>query len=243
MGRDQHLLTITAKATGAPDVQAGDVGGRRHPRQRDQRRHLRALPGLVPAHAVRLRSLRAPDCSTRTTFYILPGLNVDANDSYASYPNTENNPREPYRPADDDGDGLYDEDQTEDVDGDGEISNMFVEDPQGDLKLTPDGRRFVRDRRRAGAGAALPPHRDGGVRQRRRRPHQRGRPRRARPEPQLRLRLEPRRRVAVPDVRGRNAQRVRVPAGAPEHLRVVPLPQHRAPHHVLGAATTRGRPR
>jgi hypothetical protein len=78
-----------------------------------------------------------------TTFYILPGLNVDANDSFVLHPNTANNPRETYRPEDNDGDGLYDEDQTEDVDGDGELSIMYKEDPEGEFKLTPDGRRFV----------------------------------------------------------------------------------------------------
>jgi hypothetical protein len=77
------------------------------------------------------------------TFYILPGLNVDANASYVEYPNTENNPREPYRPEDDDNDGLYDEDRTEDVDGDGELSMMYAVDPKGDLKLSPDKRRFI----------------------------------------------------------------------------------------------------
>jgi hypothetical protein len=83
------------------------------------------------------------DLVDHRTFYILPGLNVDANDSYALEPNTENNPREPYRPEDNDGDGLYDEDQTEDVDGDGEISMMWAADPAGTFKLSPDGRRFV----------------------------------------------------------------------------------------------------
>ena len=78
-----------------------------------------------------------------TTFYILPGLNVDANESYVSFPNTAHNPREPYRPEDNDGDGLYDEDQTEDVDGDGQLSVMYKEDPNGPLKLSEDGRLFV----------------------------------------------------------------------------------------------------
>jgi hypothetical protein len=68
---------------------------------------------------------------------------VDANDSFVRFPNTPNNPREPYRPEDNDGDGLYDEDQTEDVDGDGELSYMYVEDPDGPLKLSADGRVFV----------------------------------------------------------------------------------------------------
>jgi hypothetical protein len=69
---------------------------------------------------------------------------VDANESFVVYPNTPNNPREPYRPEDNDGDGLYDEDQTEDVDGDGQLSTMYIVDPKGDYKLSPDKRRFVR---------------------------------------------------------------------------------------------------
>jgi hypothetical protein len=77
------------------------------------------------------------------TFYVLPGLNVDANASFTDYPNTANNPREPYRPEDNDGDGLYDEDQTEDVDGDGQLSYMYIEDSKGSLKLSVDKRRFV----------------------------------------------------------------------------------------------------
>jgi len=143
MGRDQHLLTLTAKSTGAAETKrAMWVDGAIHGNE---------INGVTCSLYLAWYLLTRYDYDPyvrqimdSTTFYILPGLNVDANDSYASYPNTENNPREPYRPADDDGDGLYDEDQTEDVDGDGEISNMFVEDPQGDLKLTPDGRRFVR---------------------------------------------------------------------------------------------------
>ena len=91
------------------------------------------------------------DLVDRTTFYILPGLNVDANDSYVRFPNTENNPREPYRPADDDGDGLYDEDQTEDVDGDGELSMMYVEDPAGRLQALAR-QAAVRPRRRSARG-------------------------------------------------------------------------------------------
>ena len=143
MGRDQHLLTITAGTTGAPETKpAMWVDGAIHGNEING-----VTCALYTAWYLLTRYDHDPYVQrlvNATTFYILPGLNVDANDSYASYPNTENNPREPYRPGDDDGDGLYDEDQTEDVDGDGEISAMFVEDPEGDLKLSPDGRRFVR---------------------------------------------------------------------------------------------------
>jgi len=143
MGRDQLLLTITAKSTGKPETKrAMWVDGAIHGNE---------VNGITCSLYLAWYLLTRYDYDPfiheildRTTFYILPGLNVDANDSYVRFPNTENNPREPYRPADDDGDGLFDEDQTEDVDGDGELSMIYVEDPAGEFKLSPDKRRFVR---------------------------------------------------------------------------------------------------
>ncbi len=142
MGRDQYLLTITAKSTGAHDTKpALWVDGAIHGNE---------VNGITCSLYVIWYLLTRYDYDPfvhelvdNTTFYILPGFNVDANESYVSFPNTANNPREPYRPEDNDGDGLYDEDQTEDVDGDGELSTMYVEDRHGPLKLSPDGRRFV----------------------------------------------------------------------------------------------------
>jgi hypothetical protein len=143
MGRDQFLLTITAKSTGKPEEKTAMwVDGAIHGNEING-----VTCSLYTAWYLLTRYDYDPyvyELVNTRTFYILPGLNVDANDSYASYPNTANNPREPYRPEDNDGDGLYDEDQTEDVDGDGEISIMWVEDPAGDYKLSPDKRRFVR---------------------------------------------------------------------------------------------------
>ena len=142
MGRDQLLLTITGKAKGAAETKpAMWVDGAIHGNEVNG-----ITCSLYLAWYLLTRYDYDPfvrDLVDTTTFYVLPGLNVDANDSYVRFPNTENNPREPFRPVDDDGDGLFDEDQTEDVDGDGELSTMYVEDPQGDLKLTPDKRRFV----------------------------------------------------------------------------------------------------
>jgi len=143
MGRDQYLLTITAKSTGKPEEKSAMwVDGAIHGNEING-----VTCSLYTAWYLLTRYDYDPyvyDLVNTRTFYILPGLNVDANDSYASYPNTASNPREPYRPEDNDGDGLYDEDQTEDVDGDGEISVMWIEDPAGDYKLSPDKRRFVR---------------------------------------------------------------------------------------------------
>ncbi len=142
MGRDQWMLTITAKGTGPADSKpAMWVDGAIHGNEING-----VTCSLYLAWYLLTRYDYDPyvkDLVDHRTFYILPGLNVDGNDSYATEPNTENNPREPYRPEDNDGDGLYDEDQTEDVDGDGEISMMWAEDPAGTFKLSPDKRRFV----------------------------------------------------------------------------------------------------
>jgi hypothetical protein len=143
MGRDQNVLTITAKTGVATEAKpAMWVDGAIHGNEING-----TTCALYTAWYLLTRFDYDPyvhEILERTTFHILPGLNVDANDSYAKLPNTANNPREPYRPEDDDGDGLLDEDQTEDVDGDGELSMMYAEDPEGDFKLSPDGRRFVR---------------------------------------------------------------------------------------------------
>ncbi|MCK5650745.1 MAG: hypothetical protein KAJ42_05190 [Gemmatimonadetes bacterium] len=142
MGRDQFLITITAKSTGDhSEKPAMWVDGAIHGNEVNG-----IMCGLYSMWYLLTRYDYDPfvhDLLNNTTFYILPGLNVDANASFVSFPNTPNNPREPYRPEDNDGDGLYDEDQTEDVDGDGELSTMYVEDPDGPLKLSADERRFV----------------------------------------------------------------------------------------------------
>lgn len=143
MGRDQFLLTIAAKTTGKPESKpAMWVDGAIHGNE---------VNGITCSLYLAWYLLTRYDYDpyvhelvNRSTFYFLPGFNVDANESYVTWPNTANNPRETYRPEDDDGDGLYDEDQTEDVDGDGELSMMYIEDPAGDFKLSTDGRRFVR---------------------------------------------------------------------------------------------------
>ncbi len=142
MGRDQYLITITAKSTGKhQDKPAMWVDGAIHGNE---------VNGITCSLYLMWYLLTrydydeyVHDLVNDCTFYILPGLNVDANDSFVSFPNTPNNPREPFRPEDNDGDGLYDEDRTEDVDGDGELSTMYIVDPKGDYKLSPDKRQYI----------------------------------------------------------------------------------------------------
>lgn len=143
MGRDQYLITITAKETGKhSEKTAMWVDGAIHGNE---------VNGVTCSLYLMWYLLTRYDYDpyvhelvNNHTFYILPGLNVDANQSFVVYPNTPNNPREPYRPEDNDGDGLYDEDRTEDVDGDGELSTMYIEDPNGNYMLSADKRQFIR---------------------------------------------------------------------------------------------------
>lgn len=143
MGRDQYVLTITAKNTGKDtDKPAVWVDGAIHGNEVNG-----ITCSLYLAWYLLTRydyDQRIYEALNRSTVYILPGHNVDGNDSYVRFPNTENNPREPFRPVDDDKDGLYDEDMTEDVDGDGELSVMYVEETSGDYRLSKDGLRFIR---------------------------------------------------------------------------------------------------
>ena len=143
MGREMPLLTITNKATGDHDTKpAMWVDGAIHGNE---------VNGITCALYLAWYLLTRYDYDpyiynlvNRYTFYILPGFNVDAADSYVRFPNTEHSPRGTYRPSDRDGDGLYDEDQFDDIDGDGEITMMYKEDPQGVFMLSPDRRRFIR---------------------------------------------------------------------------------------------------
>ena len=142
MGRDQYLMTITAKSTGDHSEKTAIwVDGAIHGNE---------VNGVTCSMYVIWYLLTRYDYNQNVhdlvdnyTFYVVPMHNIDANVSFLSYPNTPSNPREPYRPEDNDGDGLYDEDQTEDVDGDGELSTMYIEDPNGNMKLSEDGRRFI----------------------------------------------------------------------------------------------------
>jgi murein tripeptide amidase MpaA len=93
MGRSQYLITITAKSFGDhKDKPAMWVDGAIHGNE---------VNGITCSLYLMWSLLTRYDYDkyvydlvNNCTFYILPGLNVDANDSFVRFPNTPHNPRE-----------------------------------------------------------------------------------------------------------------------------------------------------
>ncbi|MFC6999675.1 M14 family metallopeptidase [Rufibacter roseus] len=79
------------------------------------------------------------------TFYIVPTINPDARDHFMHSANTAHSPRSGMIPLDDDGDGLVDEDQPDDLNNDGHITFMrrksangrYIIDPHNPFRLIP----------------------------------------------------------------------------------------------------------
>lgn len=77
------------------------------------------------------------------TFYIVPTINPDARDNFLHNPNTAHSPRSGLIPRDDDGDGLVNEDDFDDLDGDGNIVMMRKRDPLGRFRSDPNDPRLM----------------------------------------------------------------------------------------------------
>ncbi len=86
---------------------------------------------------------RATELLDTRTVYIVPTVNPDARVAFFETAQNPNTPRWNYRPHDDDGDGVADEDGARDIDGDGRILTMRRRDPYGRLKTGPDPRQMV----------------------------------------------------------------------------------------------------
>lgn len=77
-------------------------------------------------------------------FYIVPTINPDARDSYMHKPNTASSPRSGVKPVDNDGDGLVNEDNYDDLDGDGHITMMRRKSTTGRWKVdSKDARNMI----------------------------------------------------------------------------------------------------
>lgn len=78
-------------------------------------------------------------------FYILPTINPDARQYFMDEPNTASSPRSGLVPTDNDRDGLFDEDQPDDLNNDGIISQMRRKSPRGTYRVDlRDPRKMIR---------------------------------------------------------------------------------------------------
>lgn len=86
---------------------------------------------------------RITELVDRTTFYIVPTVNVDSRAHWFSDPTNHGMGRTARVPVDDDFDGRSDEDSPEDLDGDGVILQMRVSDPHGTHRSDPEDPRVL----------------------------------------------------------------------------------------------------
>jgi hypothetical protein len=78
------------------------------------------------------------DLLDHSIFYLVPTINPDGRDHWLHGPHTMSSSRSGVKPVDDDHDGLFDEDDVDDLDGDGSITQMRIRDPKGRWKPHPD---------------------------------------------------------------------------------------------------------
>ena len=79
----------------------------------------------------------------RNTHYIIPVVNVDGRAHFFEDGNTPHSNRSIRIANDDDNDGLFDEDNSDDLDGDGSICQMRIKDPFGNMKTDPEDPRLM----------------------------------------------------------------------------------------------------
>ena len=74
------------------------------------------------------------DLLDHSVFYLVPTINPDGRDRWLHSAHNPHTSRSGVRPYDNDGDGLFDEDDYDDLDGDGHITQMRIKDPNGRYK-------------------------------------------------------------------------------------------------------------
>lgn len=83
------------------------------------------------------------DLLDERTMYIVPSINPDGREAFLATANTPHSPRSGVVPRDDDGDGLFDEDDFDDLDGDGHVTMMRRRDPNGRWLVSPEDPRLM----------------------------------------------------------------------------------------------------
>jgi len=133
-GRDIWCLEVTARNVGDPDRKPGMyIDGNIHGNE-IQTSETVAYTAWYLCHQYG-RLDKVTSLLDERVFYLLPTINPDGRDSWL---HRGGSARSGMEPTDDDGDGLADEDDSEDLNGDGLITMMRIKDPHGRYKPHPD---------------------------------------------------------------------------------------------------------
>ncbi len=133
-GRDIWVLEVTARDVGDPARKPGMyIDGNIHGNE-VQTSETIAYTAWYLCHQYG-RIDKVTSLLDRCVFYLLPTINPDGRDLWL---HRGGSARSGMEPTDDDGDGLADEDDSEDLNGDGLITMMRIKDPHGRYKPHPD---------------------------------------------------------------------------------------------------------
>jgi len=141
-GRPLYAMTVNNPKTGPPlDKPGVYVDGNMHGNElQGGDISLYLLDYLLGHYGKNEEITRLVD---RTSFYVVPVVNVDGRYHFFADANTSDSNRGLRIPTDDDHDGLVDEDPPDDLDGDGNICLMRIKDPFGRLKADPEDARLM----------------------------------------------------------------------------------------------------
>lgn len=144
-GRDIWVITVSDRTIGDPDRKpAMYIDGGIHANEIQTSEFcLYTIWYLAEMHAAGNRFVK--QLLAEKTFYIAPSINPDARDHFIHHANTQHSSRSGMVPVDNDRDGLYNEDDFDDLDGDGHIVMMRRKSPYGQFIPDPqDPRRMIR---------------------------------------------------------------------------------------------------
>jgi hypothetical protein len=142
-GRDLPLLTVTNPKTGPQERKCAMwIDGNVHGNEvQGGEAALYAIWYLLDHYGEVEQATRLID---ERVFYVLPTQNPDGRAHWFEAANDPSSSRSGVRPTDNDGDGLFDEDPSDDLDGDGNIEQMRKYLPgEGEYRLDPDDPRIM----------------------------------------------------------------------------------------------------
>ncbi len=141
-GRDIWLITVTDFGAGDDDRKpAMYIDGNIHSNEVQGQEIALYTAWYLCEMADRVEWIS--DLLDERTFYIVPSINPDGREAFLTSPNTPHSPRSGVVPRDDDGDGLLDEDDFDDLDGDGHITMMRRRDANGRWIVSPEDPRLM----------------------------------------------------------------------------------------------------